>query len=184
MHKEKSISVASGWLLLPMLLLILGAMIWLFVSAIRTETVWTLVVSLVGLVLDIILMTGFFVVNPNEAAALLLFGDYKGTVKSNGFCWTNPFMTKLKISLRARNLNGEKIKVNDLSGNPIEIAAVAARQQIVEGAVGMVEMALDELSQKSIVDLDDERKAAMVSNLMVVLCSDHSAHPVINTGTL
>ncbi|MBC8423838.1 SPFH domain-containing protein, partial [bacterium] len=226
------------------------------------------------------------VVNPNEAAALLLFGDYKGTVKRNGFCWANPFMTKMKVSLRARNLNGEKIKVNDLTGNPIEIAAVvvwkvvetaealfevddyeeyvetqseaavrkmasaypydgpedqltlrgtpdelnerleqelqerldragvkviearlshlayapeiagamlqrqqasavvAARQQIVAGAVGMVELALAELGQKKIVELDDDKKATMVSNLMVVLCSEHSAQPVVNAGTL
>jgi regulator of protease activity HflC (stomatin/prohibitin superfamily) len=225
-------------------------------------------------------------VNPNEAAALLLFGAYKGTVKKNGFCWANPFYTKMKISLRARNLNGEKLKVNDLSGNPIEIAAVvvwqvaetaealfevddyeeyvetqseaavrhmasaypydgdeatislrgstdelnqhlqkelqerlgragvdvnearlshlayapeiagamlqrqqasavvAARQKIVEGAVGMVELALEELNKKTIVTLDEERKAAMVSNLMVVLCSEHSAQPIVNTGTL
>jgi len=286
MHKERIISVASGWLLLPLLFLFLGGMIWLFVNAIQTETVWKLIVSLVGIVLDIILLVGFIVVNPNEAAALLLFGAYKGTIKTNGFHWANPFMTKQKISLRARNLNGEKIKVNDLTGNPIEIAAVvvwqvvetaealfevddyeeyvetqseaavrkmasaypydgpedqltlrgtpddlnerlehelqerlnragvhviearlshlayapeiagamlqrqqasavvAARQLIVAGAVGMVELALEELNKKSIVELDEERKATMVSNLLVVLCSEHSAQPVVNTGTL
>ncbi|MBU0742504.1 SPFH domain-containing protein [bacterium] len=286
MHKEKSLSVASGWLFLPLLILLMGGAIWLFVNAIATETVWKLIVAIVAFVADIILLVGFFVVNPNEAAALLLFGDYKGTVKQNGFCWANPFMTKLKISLRARNLNGEKIKVNDLTGNPIEIAAVvvwrvvetaealfevddyaeyvttqseaavrrlasaypydgpedqltlrgttdelnerlekelqerldragvkviearlshlayapeiagamlqrqqasavvAARQQIVAGAVGMVELALEELNKKSIVVLDEAMKATMVSNLMVVLCSEHSAQPVVNTGTL
>ncbi len=286
MHKEKTITVASGWLFLPLLTLLLGGMIWLFVSAIATETVWKLIVAIVGIVLDIILLVGFFVVNPNEAAALLLFGDYKGSVKQNGFHWANPFMTKQKISLRARNLNGEKIKVNDLTGNPIEIAAVvvwrvvetaealfevddyeeyvetqseaavrhmasaypydgpenqltlrgttdelserlekelqdrlnragveviearlshlayapeiagamlqrqqasavvAARQLIVAGAVGMVELALEELNKKGIVELDEEKKATMVSNLLVVLCSEHSAQPVVNTGTL
>jgi regulator of protease activity HflC (stomatin/prohibitin superfamily) len=286
MHKERMITVASGWLFLPLLLLLLGGAIWLFVNAIATETVWKLVVSIVSIVLDVILLVGFFVVNPNEAAALLLFGDYKGTVKTNGFHWTNPFMTKSKISLRARNLNGEKIKVNDLTGNPIEIAAVvvwqvvetaealfevddyeeyvetqseaavrkmasaypydgpedqltlrgtpdelnerlekelqerldragvhviearlshlayapeiagamlqrqqasavvAARQLIVAGAVGMVELALEELNKKAIVKLDEEKKATMVSNLLVVLCSEHSAQPVVNTGTL
>ena len=286
MHKERTISVASGWLLLPLLILMMGVSIWLFVNAIATETVWQLVVAIVGIVLDVILLVGFFVVNPNEAAALLLFGDYKGSVKSNGFHWTNPFMTKQKISLRARNLNGEKIKVNDLTGNPIEIAAVvvwkvvetaealfevddyeeyvetqseaavrhmasaypydgpenqltlrgttdelnerlekelqerldragvhviearlshlayapeiagamlqrqqasavvAARQLIVAGAVGMVELALAELNKKAIVELDEEKKATMVSNLLVVLCSEHSAQPVVNTGTL
>ncbi len=286
MHKERTLKVASGWLLLPLLILLLGVSIWLFVNAIATETVWKLVVAIVGIVLDVILLAGFFVVNPNEAAALLLFGDYKGSVKQNGFCWANPFMTKMKISLRARNLNGEKLKVNDLSGNPIEIAAVvvwqvvetaealfevddyeeyvttqseaavrhmasaypydgpedqltlrgttdelnerlekelqerldragvnviearlshlayapeiagamlqrqqasavvAARKQIVAGAVGMVELALAELGEKAIVELDDDKKATMVSNLMVVLCSEHSATPVVNTGTL
>lgn len=286
MHKEKTLNVASGWLYLPVLLLILFGCVFLFINAIATETAWKLVVSLVILVVDIVLLTGLFVVNPNEAAALLLFGDYKGTTKNNGFRWANPFMTKQKISLRARNLNGEKIKVNDLTGNPIEIAAVvvwqvvdtaealfevddyeeyvqtqseaavrhlasaypydgpedeltlrgttselnerleaellerlsragvkvlearlshlayapeiagamlqrqqasavvAARQQIVAGAVGMVELALEELGKKSIITLDEERKAAMVSNLMVVLCSEHSAQPIVNTGTL
>ena len=286
MHKEKPITVASGWLFLPLLLLVLGGLIWMFIHAIQTKTIWMLVVALVGVIVDFTLMAGFFVVNPNEAAALLLFGDYKGTVKRNGFCWANPFMTKQKISLRARNLNGEKIKVNDLTGNPIEIAAVvvwqvvetaealfevddyeeyvetqseaavrhmasaypydgpedqltlrgttdelnerlekelldrlgragvkviearlshlayapeiagamlqrqqasavvAARQQIVAGAVGMVELALEELNKKSIVELDEEKKATMVSNLMVVLCSEHAAQPIVNTGTL
>ena len=139
MHKERTISVASGWLFLPLLILMLGASIWLFVNAIATETVWKLVVSIVGIVLDAILLVGFFVVNPNEAAALLLFGDYKGSVKANGFHWTNPFMTKQKISLRARNLNGEKIKVNDLTGNPIEIAAVVV-WQVVETAEALFEV--------------------------------------------
>ena len=286
MHKEKTLKVASGWLFLPLLLLLLVGCIVLFIHAIASETPWKLIVSLVVLVVDIVLLTGLFVVNPNEAAALLLFGDYKGTTKNNGFRWANPFMTKQKISLRARNLNGEKIKVNDLTGNPIEIAAVvvwqvvdtaealfevddyeqyvqtqseaavrhlasaypydgpedqltlrgttselnerlekellerlgragvrvlearlshlayapeiagamlqrqqasavvAARQQIVAGAVGMVELALEELNKKSIVLLDEERKATMVSNLLVVLCSEHSAQPVVNTGTL
>jgi regulator of protease activity HflC (stomatin/prohibitin superfamily) len=286
MHKEKTMNVISGWGMLSALIPVLAGSIWLLVNAIATETIWQLVTSLVLLVLCIMAMTGFFVVNPKEAAALLLFGDYKGTVKTNGFCWANPFMTKQKISLRARNLNGEKIKVNDLTGNPIEIAAVvvweivdtadalfevddyeeyvetqseaavrhlasaypydgsddeltlrgsteelnerleaelqerlgragvkviearlshlayapeiagamlqrqqasavvAARTKIVEGAVGMVELALKEMSKKQIVELDDERKATMISNLMIVLCSEHSAQPVVNTGTL
>jgi regulator of protease activity HflC (stomatin/prohibitin superfamily) len=229
------------------------------------------------------------IVNPNESSVLVLFGDYVGTVMDNGFYWINPFYTRKKLSLRAKNLNGEPIKVNDKIGNPIIIgivlvwrvkntfkaafevddythfveiqseaairklaghypydnfddeqveitlrsggeevnqvlevelterlsiagieviearisylayaseiagamlqrqqatAVVAARQKIVEGAVGMVEMALDMLSKRKIVDLDDERKAAMVSNLMVVLTSDKSVSPVVNTGTL
>lgn len=286
MHKEKTISVASGWLYLPLLLLVLAGSVWMFVHGIRNRVVWMLVASLVVALTDLILMCGFFVVNPKEAAALLLFGDYKGTVKKNGFHWANPFMTKQKISLRARNLNGEKIKVNDSTGNPIEIATVvvwevvetaealfevddyeeyvetqseaavrylasthpydgpedeltlrgtteeinerlekelqerlgragvsviearlshlayapeiagamlqrqqaaavvAARQQIVEGAVGMVELALEKMAEKDVVNMDDEKKATMISNLMVVLCSEHAAAPVVNTGTL
>jgi regulator of protease activity HflC (stomatin/prohibitin superfamily) len=286
MHTEKTLKVASGLFFLPFLLLVLGGSIWLLVNAITHETVWLLITAVAALLVSIFLLTGLFVVNPNEAAVILLFGDYRGTVKQNGFCWANPFFTKIKISLRARNLNGERIKVNDLTGNPIEIAAVvvwrvvdttgalfevdhyedyihtqseaalrhlasafpydggeneltlrgtteeinhrlekelherltragvevvearlshlayaseiagamlqrqqasavvAARQKIVEGAVGMVERALQELSAKSIIELDDERKATMVSNLLVVLCSNHGAQPVINTGTL
>lgn len=231
-------------------------------------------------------LPGFFIVEPNGSKALVLFGSYKGTVKDSGFYWTNPFMSKKPISLRARTLNGERLKVNDHDGNPVEIAAIivwavndtyealfevdnyeqyvalqsetavrhlaqsfpydgdesnislrrntdevsehlrtelqerlklagvnviearlahlayaqeiagamlrrqqasailAARQIIVDGAVGMVEMAVHKLDQDETLKLDDERKAAMVSNLMVVLCSDHSAQPVINTGTL
>jgi hypothetical protein len=235
-----------------------------------------------------VIAKGFFFLNPNEAMVLVLFGDYIGTVKTNGFFWVNPFFTKKSISLRARNFDSEKIKVNDKIGNPIQIgtilvwqvkdsfkasfevddyisfvriqsdsavrklagmypydnfdtdaeltlrsgheevnsaleenlrnrldiagihviearigylayapeiasamlrrqqatAVVAARFKIVEGAVSMVQMALDELSRKEIVNLDEERKAAMVSNLMVVLCSDKDVSPVVNTGTL
>jgi regulator of protease activity HflC (stomatin/prohibitin superfamily) len=232
---------------------------------------------------------GYLIVNPNDSSVLVLFGDYKGTVKQNGFWWVNPFFVRKKISLRARNLNGAPLKVNDLIGNPIEIAAVivwqvkdtfkaafevdnyvqyvniqseaavrhlagncpydnfedenaeitlragtervnellekelnerlrpagiviiearishlayapeiagamlqrqqatavvAARKKIVEGAVGMVEMAIQQLGDQQIIELDEERKAAMVSNLLVVLCGDKNAQPVLNTGTL
>jgi regulator of protease activity HflC (stomatin/prohibitin superfamily) len=241
------------------------------------------------LVVPLFILPGFMVVNPNESMVLVLFGDYIGTIKDNGFFWANPFYVKKKISLRARNLDSEPIKVNDKVGNPIMIgivlvwkventfkaafevddyvhfveiqsesairklaghypydnfddaqaeiclrsggeevnhvlenelrerlaiagihiiearisylaysaeiagamlrrqqatAIVAARIKIVEGAVSMVEMALDQLSRKHIIDLDEEKKAAMVSNLMVVLCSDKDAAPVINAGTL
>ncbi|MCI0651121.1 MAG: SPFH domain-containing protein [Planctomycetes bacterium] len=230
---------------------------------------------------------GFFIVNPNESRALVLFGRYRGTVRDNGFFWTNPFTVKRKVSLRARNHTGETLKVNDLNGNPIEIAAVvvwrvrntaqalfdvddyaqfvevqsesavrqlasshpydaagdeivslranseevaaslqvklnqrlgkagcevlesrlthiayapeiagamlqrqqaeaviAARQKIVDGAVGMVELALARLQRDGIVELDEERKAAMVSNLLVVLCSERGSQPIVNAGTL
>ena len=238
---------------------------------------------------SIFCMVGLAVVNPNESLVLVLFGRYVGTIKDNGFFWFNPFYTRKKISLRARNFDSQPIKVNDKVGNPIMIglvlvwrventyraafdvdeyehfvtvqsdaalrklagmypydnfedekaeltlrsgveevndqlaselierleiagikviearinyiayaseiagamlrrqqaqAVVAARAKIVEGAVGMVQMALEQLSQKQIIDLDEERKAAMVSNLMVVLCSDVSAQPIVNAGTL
>lgn len=240
-------------------------------------------------ILLFIVLGGFLIISPNECAVLTLFGEYKGSVRQNGFFWTNPFFTKKKLSLRAVNLDSESIKVNDKLGNPILIgvvlvwrvrdsfkaafevddyqhfvkiqsesavrklagtfsydnfedhdaeitlrsggeevdqilenelterlaiagveviearisnlayaseiagamlqrqqatAVVAARHKIVEGAVGMVDMALHMLSQKDIVHLDEEKKAAMVSNLMVVLCSDRSASPVVNAGTL
>lgn len=243
----------------------------------------------VPLTLNLFIYFGFFIVNPNESMVLSLFGKYVGTVKDNGFFWANPFTTKMRISLRARNFDLEPIKVNDLMGNPIMIGAVvvwrvkdtykaafevdnyeafvniqsesalrelagscpydefedenaslslrsggekvhdmlekalagrlaiagievlearishlayaseiagamlqrqqataivAARKKIVEGAVGMVEQALAELSSKQIIELDDDKKAAMVSNLMVVLCSDRSATPIVNAGTL
>ncbi len=244
---------------------------------------------LLFLLVDPFCWIGLQIVNPNESVVLVLFGNYSGTIKHYGFYWINPFFTRKKISLRARNLNSDPIKVNDKLGNPIMIgivlvwkventfkaafevddyirfvdiqseaairklagaypydnfddleaeislraggeevnhelerelvdrlqiagihvieariaylayaseiagamlrrqqatAIVAARQKIVEGAVSMVEMALEQLSQKDIIVLDEEKKAAMVSNLMVVLCSDKDASPVINTGTL
>ena len=286
MHKEREITVRSGWLVLLFTVVVLVLSVWGFIRGVQQEDTAEIIATLAAFFLDLFVMFGFFIVNPNEAAALLLFGAYKGTVRRNGFHWANPLLRKIKISLRARNLNGEKIKVNDSSGNPIEIAAVvvwrvrdtaealfevddyeeyvetqseaavrhlagaypydgpedqltlrgttdeinqrlekelqerlaragveiiearlshlayapeiagamlqrqqasavvAARQKIVEGAVGMVEMALQELGEKQIVELDAERKATMVSNLMVVLCSERAAQPVLNTGSL
>ena len=263
-------------------ILILGGSI---LGIITYETPW----FIVGILLSIFVAIGFVIVNPNESSVLVLFGKYVGTIKVNGFFWTNPFYLKKRISLRARNFDSQPIKVNDKVGNPIMIglvlvwkvedtyrasfdvdqyehfvvvqsdaalrklagmfpydnfelegaeitlraggeevnhrletelrerlniaginviearinyiayaqeiagamlrrqqatAVVAARSKIVEGAVGMVQMALEQLSEKQIVQLDEEKKAAMVSNLMVVLCSDESARPVVNTGTL
>ncbi|MBI1288489.1 MAG: SPFH domain-containing protein [Flavobacteriales bacterium] len=284
MKEEKSIKPISGWIMLPLHVLYIAALIWL--TLMFEQPLW-----LIGLIISFIGFIGFFIVNPNQSWVLVLFGNYKGTVKSNGFFWVNPFTKNHRISLRAHNFDNEPIKVNDKLGNPIMIGAVivwrvrdtykaafdvndyrefvqiqseaalrnlagtypydefqdddaeveislrgggdevnqkleealdhslgiagievlearishlayaneiagamlqrqqataivAARRKIVEGAVGMVEMALDELSQKEIVHLDDEKKAAMVSNLMVVLCSDKSASPVVNTGSL
>ncbi len=282
MEKEKLYSPLSGYLGLLISLLLIGVSVALLV---RFQILWLIAVLVVGL----FCMVGLMVVNPNESSVLVLFGKYVGTVKKNGFFWVNPFFTRKKISLRARNLNSEPIKVNDKIGNPIMIgivlvwkventfkaafgvddyshfvdvqseaairklaghypydnfddeqaeitlrsggedvnaalekelqerldlaginvmesrisylayaseiagamlrrqqatAIVAARQKIVEGAVSMVEMALAQLSRKEIITLDHDQKAAMVSNLMVVLCSDKDAAPVVNAGTL
>ena len=284
--KEKTIRVLPG---APMLLVTLGllvASIMLFISAARFDNDMQAVYGVVALLLFSVSASGFFTVEPNGCKVLLLFGKYVGTVKSDGFHWTNPFQTKRNLSLRVRTLNGERLKVNDLSGNPIEIAiivvwkvvdsfaasfdvndyenfvalqsetalrhsassypyddddevvslrqnadevsehiraelanklrvvgvevieariahlayapeiagamlrrqqahaVIAARQRIVDGAVGMVEMALERMDREKMINLDEERKAQMVSNLMVVLCSEHSAQPVVNAGTL
>ncbi len=282
MKEEKGFKPMSGYLVLFFVILMVLSPLLAFVNI---NFIWFIVLAVLGLFLSI----GFLVVNPNESSVLVLFGAYKGTVKENGFWWVNPFFVKKNLSLRARNLDSEPIKVNDKLGNPIMIgvvlvwrvkytfkaafevddyshfveiqseaavrklaghfpydnfeaeeaeitlrgggeevnhilekeiterleiagieviearinyiayaqeiagamlkrqqatAIVAARTRIVEGAVGMVELALAELSQKNIIELDDERKAAMVSNLMVVLTSDKDVSPIVNTGTL
>ena len=284
---ERPISAASGWLFLLVVLGLFVAVPALVIATARSGAGGGILVAVLFLVAAIVMCMGFFTLQPNEAAVLTLFGAYKGTVRSSGFFFTNPFNKRLKISLRARNINGEKLKVNEKRGNPIEIAAVvvwrvqdtaqavfdvdnyenyvkiqsesavrhvassygyddgepneitlrggtdevavaltielqerlakagvhveearlthlayapeiaqamlrrqqaeamiAARQKIVYGAVSMVEMALHELSAKRVVVLDEERKAAMVSNLLVVLCGESEVHPVINAGTL
>lgn len=283
MYKEKIINPPSGYLTLVLFLVLL-------IGGIYTLTIREFLIGSVILTINFILvLPGLIIVNPNESKVLTLFGKYVGTVKSDGFFWVNPLTTKKKLSLKARNLNGQQLKVNDRMGNPIEIAAVvvwqvnetakatfavedylqyvniqseaavrhlansfsydnmedesaeitlkdgaekvseileqelnerlsragidviearishlayaqeiasamlqrqqasaviSARKLIVEGAVSMVEMALARLSEKGIVDLDEERKAAMVSNLLVVLCGDRNVQPVVNTGTL
>jgi regulator of protease activity HflC (stomatin/prohibitin superfamily) len=287
MLREREIRALSGWAGVIVLLMALIGSVAMLVGALRAESPlaivgWTLAVLVVVL--------GFFgltVVNPNQARVVVLFGDYRGTLKQPGFWWVNPLTGRRLVSLRVRNFETAKLKVNDHEGNPIEIAAVvvwrvvetaeaifhvddyeqfvhvqsesavrnlatsypydahqegqmslrvsaneinhklreeiqerlsragveviearlshlayspeiasamlrrqqasaiiAARQKIVEGAVGMVEMALEMLSEKKVVQLDEERKASMVSNLLVVLCSDRDAQPIVNTGTL
>lgn len=286
--RERVARPASGWFMLLVTFAWLAMLILVFVSLVSTGNGWIILPLILGLVCWITMWCGFFVLQPNQAAVLMLFGDYRYSVRASGFYWVNPFYTKRKISLRLQNLNVERIKVNDQSGNPIEIAAiviwrvedtyaasfevesyaeyvrlqsetalrhlassypydswedehlvtlrgniddvsgalvaelqvrlreagvvvvearlshlayapeiaeamlrrqqasavVAARQKIVEGGVGMVRMALEMLSAEKIVELDDERKAAMVGNLLVVLCGEHSVQPVVNTGTL
>ncbi len=283
MNTEKIITPPSGYGAFALFLALLAAM----VASFYAEAIAIGVI--IAVVNFIVILPGLVIVNPNESKVLTLFGSYVGTVKKDGFFWVNPFTIKKKVSLRAFNLNGQQLKVNDSVGNPIEIAAVivwqikdtanatfavenylqyvniqseaavrhlansfpydniedetanitlrggaeqvslllekelnerldragievlearishlayapeiahtmlqrqqasaiiSARRLIVEGAVGMVEMALARLSEKKIVELDEERKAAMVSNLLVVLCGDRSVNPVVNTGTL
>lgn len=282
MIKETNTQPLSGYGILLLSFILLGGMIAAFATLHP-------VIGIAIAPVFIFLLRGFVIINPNEACVLVLFGTYKGTVKTSGFHWVNPFYLRTSISLRARNLNGQSLKVNDKIGNPVEIAAVivwqvedtakasfevddftkyvniqseaavrhlagicpydnfeeenadvtlrggaekvnqllenelnerlapagikvlearishlayaqeiagamlrrqqasavvAARRLIVEGAVGMVEMALAKLSEREIVHLDEERKAAMVSNLLVVLCGDKEVSPVVNTGTL
>jgi regulator of protease activity HflC (stomatin/prohibitin superfamily) len=282
MIQEKPHTPFSGFLMLGIgLLCLIAALLFFRIELPLVSAPFVLAIPFI--------IRGIFIINPNEAKVLTLFGKYAGTVKQNGLLWVNPFFVRQSISLRARNLNGQTLKVNDKIGNPIEIAAVtvwnvadtakalfevndfnqfvsvqseaavrhlagsspydnfeddhaditlrgggekinvllvnelnerlaqagiwvsearishlayapeianamlqrqqatavvSARKQIVEGAVGMVEMALARLSEKEIVHLDEERKAAMVSNLLVVLCGDKNVSPVVNTGTL
>lgn len=277
MTKERQYLPMSGYVMVVIILVLV------LISAALPGPAPVFLLIIAGL-----LAPGFFFVNPNGSIVLVLFGDYKGTVKNNGFFWVNPLFSKKAISLRARNFDSEKIKVNDKIGNPIQIgvilvwqvrdtfkaafevdnyenfvriqsdaavrklagmypydnfdedsevtlrsghdevnsaleenlknrldiagihviearigylayapeiasamlrrqqatAVVAARFKIVEGAVSMVQMAIDSLAQQQVIELDEERKAAMVSNLMVVLCSDKDVNPVVNTGTL
>ena len=287
MEKEKLDSTSTGYMGLAILLVFLASGILMIVMF--NQQLFGVIAGPVFLVIASFMATGFLVINPNESSVLTLFGEYKGTLKRNGFYWVNPFFVKKKISLRARNFNSELLKVNDKLGNPIMIgivlvwkveetfkaafqvddynrfveiqsesavrklaghyaydnfdddqteitlrgggeevnhvlekelserlhiaginvieariahlaysaeiaqamlkrqqatAVVAARTKIVEGAVSMVEMALNKLSDRKIVDLDDERKAVMISNLLVVLCSDKDASPVVNTGSI
>ncbi len=284
MTNERSIKPANGYLMLFLFLFTLIASI---AGLIAMKNPWFIALVL----LSLFMLTGLILVNPNGSRVLLLFGKYMGTVKSNGLFWANPLYVKKKISLRARNFDSERLKVNDKLGNPIIIstilvwrvrdthkaafdvdnyenfvriqtdaavrvlaskypydnfadeghkeditlrssmvevnealekeleerlaiagievlesrigylaysneiasamlkrqqatAIVAARHKIVEGAVSMVEMALNELNRKEIIELDEEKKAAMVSNLMVILCSDKDASPIVNAGTL
>ena len=285
-HREQPTSVGNGWILFFVIIALMVLAFFLVIDVQGRSDVSVVAGIIIGII-SFVMLGGFFTLQPNESAVLTLFGAYKGTTRQNGFLWANPFYRKQKISLRVRNLNGEKLKVNDKRGNPVEIAVVivwrikdtaqavfdvdsydnfiriqsescvrhiassyfyddgeageltlrgggaeiatalakelqerleragigieearlthlayspeiaqtmlrrqqaeaviAARQKIVFGAVGMVEMALRELSEKGVVKLDEERKAAMVSNLLVVLCSESQAQPVLNAGTL
>ncbi len=287
MIREKSVNVSSGYFMLAFLAAAQTLGVIAFIFATETSSpVWVIPAVLLNIVL-LLLWFGLFMVHPNQAKVLQLFGSYKGTARQPGLRWANPFYSKKAVSVKVRNFESGKLKVNESSGSPIEIAAVvvwrvvdtaeavfevddfeefvniqseaalrnlatsypyesdkedetslrshpakiseslrkeiqdrlekagveviearishlayapeianamlrrqqasaiiAARERIVEGAVGMVELALSELSRQEIVDLDEERKATMVSNLLVVLCSEDNAQPVLNTGTL
>ena len=287
MVRERVTNGVPGIPVLIALIALVAWCVWGLVEAARMQEALPVVSYAIGIVLGAFGLAGLFIVNPNEAKVLQLFGSYAGTVKVAGLRWANPFYSKRRISLRVRNFESARLKVNDAEGNPIEIAAVvvwrvvetaeacfevddyenyvhvqsesalrnlatsyaydaheegqrslrghtlevaahlkaeiqerltkagvevmearithlayapeiaaamlqrqqagaiiAARQRIVEGAVGMVEMALEMLSRKEIVRLDEERKAAMVSNLLVVLCGERAAQPILNTGTI
>lgn len=297
MSQERQVLSINGWLMLFVEIIIFagcGVLLWFFIQsaaeADRARTIpnlWLLAGSVSLIVLGAFFCGGFFTLQPNEGRVLILFGSYRGTVRLPGWHWTNPLNTKKRISLRSRNLNGEKLKVNDKRGNPIEIAAVIvwrvqdtaqasfdvenydtyvhiqsesavrhlansysydhgeeheltlrssvdevcvalqkelqdrtakagvvieearlthlayapeiagvmlrrqqaeaiidARQKIVHGAVSMVKMALLDLAEQGVVQLDEERKATMVSNLLVVLCGEKDAQPIVNAGTL
>ncbi|HTG64214.1 MAG TPA: SPFH domain-containing protein [Sphingomicrobium sp.] len=286
--RERPASTASGYAMLLVLLLAIVAQVYGIVQLARDNpSALAIVTVIVAPIVLLFVACGFYMLQPNQAAAITLFGDYKGTDRTTGLRWVLPWMMRKKMSVRANNFISDKIKVNDLRGNPIEMAAqivwrvvdtaqalfdvddykefvrvqveaairtigsrypyddfehlevtlrgnhdevgaelrkeliarllvagisvdecgfthlayateiagamlrrqqaqavVAARKTLVEGAVGMVEMALDALSEKGVVELDDERRAAMVSNLMVVLCGERDTQPVVNTGTL
>ncbi len=287
--REVRAATASGYLMLFVWLALLGLALWAGISngTAAYQVAWKWVVVVVSAVIGTLVLAGFYLINPNEAAAIQLFGSYKGTDRATGLRWVLPWLTRKKIAVRANNIISEKIKVNDLRGNPIEMAAqvvwrvtdtaqalfdvddykefviaqieaavraigsrypyddiedqeitlrgnhdeigvelkkalierlavagitvdecglthlayaqeiagamlrrqqaeavIGARKKLVEGAVTMVEMALNHLSEKDVVHLDDERRATMVSNLMVVLCSERDTQPVVNAGTL
>jgi regulator of protease activity HflC (stomatin/prohibitin superfamily) len=288
--REYAATTQSGYVMLLMSLAMVALAAWLFVGAVRGEgppALLPLVGALVVGFLGLMILSGFYMINPNEAAAIQLFGAYKGTDRSEGLRWVLPWLARKKIAVRANNVISQTIKVNDARGNPIEMAAqvvwrvtdtaqalfdvddyrafvtaqieaavrsigsrypyddiehlevtlrgnhdevavelrtalierltvagitvdecglthlayapeiagamlrrqqaeavIAARAKLVEGAVTMVEMALNQLSEKKVVELDDERRAAMVSNLMVVLCGEQEAQPVVNAGSL
>ena len=287
MFQEREARTLPGGFTAFGLLVLMALSVWWMMNAGRTLNWWGILGSLLVMTLTGISFAGLFIVNPNEAKVVTLFGRYAGSARKPGLWWLHPFSMRRRVSMRVRNFESAKLKVNDHDGNPIEIAAVvvwkvvdsaealfevdnfenfvhvqceaalrnlatsypydahqegqlslranitevadqlrteiearlqkagvhviearishlayapeiasamlrrqqasaivAARTKIVEGAVGMVEMALDALSRKQVVTLDEERRASMVSNMLVVLCSEHYVQPVVNTGTL
>ena len=196
--RDRKLVTIPGLLAVAIWLLLAVAVAALLIASFTGGTSWAGVgaAALLALLL-LVALNGFVIVQPNQAKVAVFLGRYLGTVARSGFWWLNPLTIRRTLSLRIRNLDTDVLKVNDANGNPIEISAVitwrvrdaadaivAARQRIVEGAVGMVDHALSSLNERDIVELDEERKAAMVSNLMVVLVSDRGAQPVVNSGSL
>lgn len=284
--REVPATTQSGYLMLVVSLVLMVLSVWLFIVSVESSGL-LLIAAIIIATIGLLILTGFYMINPNEAAAIQLFGAYKGTDRSEGLRWVLPWLARKKIAVRANNVISQTIKVNDARGNPIEMGAqvvwrvtdtaqalfdvddyrefvnaqieaavraigsrypyddiehleitlrgnhdevgvelrsalierlsvagitvdecglthlayapeiagamlrrqqaeavIAARRKLVEGAVSMVEMALLQLSEKNVVELDDERRAAMVSNLMVVLCSERDTQPVVNAGSL
>ena len=287
MIRESAARPSSGMFMLVLIPALLILSVWWLIHGAHAGSLLQVLGAAFSILVLAISLGGFFVVEPNQSTVLLLFGNYRGSERRPGLWWTNPFMTKKRVTMRVRNFESSKLKVNDHDGNPIEIGAVvvwrvvdsaeaifqvdnydnfvhvqseaalrnlatghpydahidgqlslrgntlevaeqlkaeiqerlqkagvevlearishlayapeianamlrrqqasaviAARAKIVEGAVSMVQMALDELAKRAVVTLDEERKAAMVSNLLVVLCSEHETQPIVNAGTL
>jgi len=287
MIRESAARPSSGMFMLVLIPALLILSVWWLIHGAHQGSLVQVLSAVLAIALLAIGLGGFFVVEPNQSTVLMLFGNYRGSERRPGLWWTNPFMTKKRVTMRVRNFESSKLKVNDHDGNPIEIGAVvvwrvvdsaeaifqvdnydnfvhvqseaalrnlatghpydahidgqlslrgntlevaeqlkaeiqerlqkagvevlearishlayapeianamlrrqqasaviAARAKIVEGAVSMVQMALDELAKRAVVTLDEERKAAMVSNLLVVLCSEHETQPIVNAGTL
>ena len=172
MMQERKANYSSGFTMLTVGLIILAGSIFLFIQA-RDLGAVAGVTAILGVIVSAFLFGGLFVVHPNQYKALQLFGSYVGTAKDTGLQWANPFYASTRVSVRVRNFETGKLKVNDASGIPIEIAAV-----------GMVDQALERLKDLDVIELDEERKATMVSNLLVVLCSDRPVQPVVNAGSL
>ena len=164
--RERAASTMSGYAMLVALVLVIALQVF-GIANLANDNIGALPIAsvIVGPLLLLLIAPGFYMLQPNQAVAITLFGDYRGTDRVTGLRWTWPWMGKKKVSVRANNFISDKIKVNDLRGNPIE-------------------MALTMLSEKKVVELDDERRAAMVSNLMVVLCGERDTQPVVNAGSL
>src|SRR6266702_2507270 len=195
---ERTARFVAGLRMLVLGLVIVAAgvtFIWLagrYSGDAATALIWLAAILLAA---GVLVLRGLTAVVPGRAHVVQLFGKYRGTIREPGLQWVNPFTNRIVVSTRIRNQESAQLKVNDADGNPIEIAAamlrqqqasavVGARQRIVEGAVGMVRLALQRLEEEGVVDLDEERKAAMVSNLLVVLCSEQATQQVVNTGSL